>query len=80
MSGLGSPSNSEKAIRILEWIACSFRALKLYEVQDGIVFENLDSILDEGSKLNGRFLEQCKPLVQVGANNTLEFVHYSAKE
>ena len=80
MNGLGSQSNSEKAVRILEWIACSFRVLKLYEVQDGIVFENLDAVLDDDSKANRKILQQCKPLVQEGPNNTVEFVHYSAKE
>jgi hypothetical protein len=72
--------NSQKAIRILEWIACSFRVLKLYEVQDGIVFDKLGTILDEDSKMNARILDLCKPLVQDGPNNTVEFVHFSAKE
>ena len=71
--------SSEKAIRILQWIACSFRLLKSHEVQDGIVF-NSGLVLDEQTKLVHGFLDLCKPLIEEGPKNTIDFVHYSAKE
>lgn len=75
-----SPQNSEKAVRILEWIACSFRMMKIHEVQDGIVLHSVDSVLDETTKLNANFLNICKPLIEEGPRKTIDFVHYSAKE
>jgi hypothetical protein len=72
--------SSEKAIRILQWIACSFRLLKSHEVQDGIVFNTQGSVLNEETKLVHGFLDLCKPLIEEGPKNTIDFVHYSAKE
>lgn len=69
-----------KAIRILQWIACSFRLLKKHEIQDGIVLQQNDVELNERTKLVDGFLEQCKPLIEEGPKNTVDFVHYSAKE
>ena len=75
-----SQQNSEKAVRILEWIACSFRMMKIHEVQDGIVLHSVDSVLDENTKLNVNFLDICRPLIEEGPKKTIDFVHYSAKE
>ena len=72
--------SSEKAIRILEWVACSFRILKAHEIQDGILFHISDMVLDESTKLVDGFLDLCKPLIEDGPKNTVDFVHYSAKE
>lgn len=74
---------SKKAIRILEWIACSLRILKTHEVQDGIVLHTMDMELNERTKLRDRkFLHLCKKLnlIEEGPNSTIDFVHYSAKE
>jgi hypothetical protein len=67
-------------MRILQWIACSFRILKTHEIQDGIVFQESGVTLNEQTKLREGFLEQCKPLIEEGPKNTIDFVHYSAKE
>jgi len=72
--------NSAKAIRILQWIASSFRLLKTHEIQDGIVLQQQGVILNEQTKLLDGFLEQCKPLIEEGPKRTVDFVHYSAKE
>jgi hypothetical protein len=72
---------SKKAIRVLEWIACSFRIMKVHEIQDGIVLHTRDIELNERTKLrDNKFLDLCKPLIEEGPNNTIDFVHYSAKE
>lgn len=74
--------DSKKAVRILEWIACSFRLMKAHEIQDGIVLYMKDTELNERSKLlDGKFLGLCKPLIEQNPkNNTVDFVHFSAKE
>ena len=75
-----SVRDRERAVRILEWIACSFRIMKVYEIQDGIVLTSDNDELNEESKLTAGFLEICKPLIEEGQKNTVDFVHYSAKE
>ncbi|TVY84848.1 Vegetative incompatibility protein HET-E-1 [Lachnellula suecica] len=72
--------SSDKSIRILQWIACSFRILKVHEIKDGIVFQTPGIALSEQTKLVDSFWEHCKPLIEKGPKNTLDFVHYSAKE
>lgn len=72
--------SSKKAVRILQWLACSFRLLKSHEVQDGTVFNTRGLLLDEQTKLVDGFLDLCKPLIEEGHKNTIDFVHYSAKE
>jgi hypothetical protein len=76
----GNRYASQKAIRILEWMACSQRTLKKYEIQDGIVFSPENGVLDETTKLLPSIFELCKPMVEEGPGNTVDFVHYSAKE
>jgi hypothetical protein len=79
------------AIRILEWMCCSYRLLKNYEILDGILFragEHSNSttnrpgctILDNSTKLQKDVLDLCKPLIEDGPANTVDFVHFSAKE
>jgi hypothetical protein len=72
--------SSHKAVQILQWIACSFRLLKSHVVQDGIVFNIRGMVLNEKTKLVDGFLDLCKPLIEEGPKNTVDFVHYSAKE
>jgi hypothetical protein len=75
-----SDYNHHKAVCILEWMACSYRPLKVHEVQDGILFEPGIDFLNEERKLNRSVLEVCKPIIEEGVGNTVSFVHFSAKE
>lgn len=75
-----SERESTWALRILEWLACSFRPLKLYEIQDGITFHINNNTLSDETKLKPGFVDICKPLIEEAPGNTIEFVHYSAKE
>ncbi|TVY46999.1 Vegetative incompatibility protein [Lachnellula occidentalis] len=72
--------SSDKSIRILQWIACSFRIMKVHEIKDGVVLQMSGAILNEQTKLVDSFWEHCKPLIEKGPKNTIDFVHYSAKE
>lgn len=75
-----SKYSSEKAILILQWMACSFRPLKTFEIQDGLVFATPDSLLNDETKPNKSLLDLCKPIIEEGVGNTVDFVHFSAKE
>ena len=61
-------------------MACSCRALKLFEIQDGIVFHSGNTTLDDTTKLPKEVLDRCKPLIEEGPGNSVDFVHFSAKE
>ncbi|KAI1610626.1 hypothetical protein EDD36DRAFT_467683 [Exophiala viscosa] len=75
-----SEKEKAKTMRILEWLACSCRLMKKHEVQDGIVFAANNMVLDDETKLAPAVLDLCKPLIEEGPHNTIDFVHYSAKE
>ncbi|KAH6710613.1 hypothetical protein BKA61DRAFT_612024 [Leptodontidium sp. MPI-SDFR-AT-0119] len=68
------------AISILEWMACSQRPLKVYELVDGISFRPENSSFDARPKMDPEVLNLCRPLIEYGSSNILEFVHFSAKE
>jgi hypothetical protein len=70
---------SSVAIRILEWIACSYRPLRAYEILDGIAFKPGCTSLNSRTKVHRGVLNLCRPLIEDGPSDTLEFVHFSAK-
>jgi len=72
-------------------MSCSYRLLKSYEILDGISFRAAEysnnitgrsscTILNDSTKLRKEVLDLCKPLIEDGPGNTLDFVHFSAKE
>ncbi len=79
MAELGD-SQLEWATRILRWLACSFRLLKIYEVQDGITLHPKNTLLDNETKPESSIVDICKPFIEEGPGGTIDFVHYSAKE
>jgi hypothetical protein len=79
MNELG-PKQQEKAIRILKWLACSFRPLKIHEIKDGIAFHAKNTILNADTQLPASVINLCKPIIEETPGNTVDFVHYSAKE
>ena len=78
------PSNSRNAkymaIRILGWMACSYRILKSYEILDGIAFDASTTTLTPKTKVRKDILDLCRPLIKDGPVGTVDFVHFSAKE
>lgn len=71
---------SALAIRILEWMACSYRPLKSYEILDGISFRPGRTRLDSRMRIQKEVLDICRPLIEDGPSDTINFVHFSAKE
>jgi len=77
----GNPKNARyMAIRILEWMACSHRILKRYELLDGISIDPSNAILTPKTKVRKEILDLCRPLIEEGSAGTIDFVHFSAKE
>jgi hypothetical protein len=81
MDGLPEQSK-DKALRILEWLACSFRIMKAHEIRDGIQFHTKGMELNDRTKVKliDGFFDLCKPLIEEGPKSTVDFVHYSAKQ
>ncbi|PQE30167.1 hypothetical protein CJF32_00003620 [Rutstroemia sp. NJR-2017a WRK4] len=76
-----NPKNArEMALRILRWMACSCRILKSYEVLDGIALHASNTTLTPKTKIRKEVLNLCRPLIEEGPANTVDFVHFSAKE
>ena len=75
-----SPRTSALSVRILEWMACSYRRLKIYEIVDGVSIRPDCPSLDRDTKLPREVLDFCRPLIEDGPSNTLIFVHFSAQE
>ena len=71
-------------------MSCSYRLLKSYEILDGISFRAAEhisnthrpscTILDRATQFQRDVLDLCKPLIEDGPGNTIDFVHFSAKE
>jgi hypothetical protein len=73
------PSARSMAMRILEQMSCSYRPLKKYEILDGISLRPGYTILSK-TKIHKDALDLCRPLIEDGPSNTIEFVHFSVKE
>ncbi|PVH68513.1 hypothetical protein DL98DRAFT_599456 [Cadophora sp. DSE1049] len=71
---------SASAIRILEWMAYSYRPLKVHELLEGISFRSSSLSSDNRPEMKRDVLNLCRPLVEDGPSDTLDFVHFSAKE
>ncbi|KAF8859961.1 PLU-1-domain-containing protein [Acephala macrosclerotiorum] len=68
------------AIRVLQWMACCCRPLKIYEILDGITLRPTCPTLNCKTRIRKEVLDLCRPLIEDGPSETLDFVHFSAKE
>jgi hypothetical protein len=73
-------AQSKIAIRILQWIACAERPLKKYEVQDGIVLHDGNTVINDSTKVSKHVFDLCKPLLEDGPGETVRFIHSSVKQ
>jgi hypothetical protein len=72
--------SQERATRILQWIICAKRPLRLAELQGAIVFDLVNKRMTEKTKLPDNVINLCKPLVQTLADRTISFVHFTVHE
>jgi hypothetical protein len=70
----------DQATRILEWIASSYRPLRIYELQDGVSLRPGQTMLNEKTKVASSVIDVCRPLIQVGRDGIINFVHFSVRE
>jgi hypothetical protein len=70
----------EIARRIIHWIACSRRPLKISEVEIGIVLCPGQVNLDETTRFRGSILKACGPILEERTGGVIDVVHFSAKE
>jgi hypothetical protein len=73
-------SNSDRASRIFQWLACSQRPLKKFEVQYAVTVHPDNTRIDENTRVSEHVFELCKPLVEDGPNDVIRFVHVSVKQ
>jgi hypothetical protein len=59
---------------------CSRRPLKAIEIQDAVAFSGNSAVLNDKTKLPVTVIDLCKPLIQVLADNTVVFVHFTIQE
>nr|KAK5436980.1 hypothetical protein LTR18_009345 [Exophiala xenobiotica] len=75
-----SQTNRDRASRIFQWLTCSPRYLKRYEIQDAIALDFDHPKIDCDKRGFEHIIELCKPLVESGSGETIRFVHVSVKE
>ena len=74
-------SHGACALQILSWILLAARPLKSLEIQNALAVRLGDSTFDEsGIPEIDDLLVVCAGIVTIRENNTLSFVHYTAKE
>ena len=74
------PSDYDRVLRILGWMAFAKRPLKLHELQYGAILYSNNTIIDRETKPFDNILDICKPLAEDGMNQTVTFIHSSVKE
>lgn len=72
--------NTDRACRIFQWLICSQRPLKKFELRDAVTLHSENTINDDDTRVSERVFELCKPLVESGPNDIIRFVHVSVKE
>ena len=78
-----SPTEKDRAFRILFWVCTAYRSVSIHEVADGITLKPGRVVLNRKTRIqdfNGDILEICAPLLERSKGGALDVVHFSAKE
>jgi hypothetical protein len=75
-----SAKEHQKLIRVLNWMACSRRPLKPYELEWGTALHSKNAIISEDTRPFGNIVDLGKPLIEVNRDQSVVFVHSSVKE
>ena len=78
-----SPTEKDRAFRILFWVSTAYRSVSIHEVADGITLKPGRVVLNRKTRIqdvNGGILEICAPLLERSKGGALDVVHFSAKE
>jgi hypothetical protein len=69
------------AMKMLQWMTCSTRAMTLRELEVAVGIQPGDLTVDKRHRpLPARLRSVCGPLVEIIGEDTIVFVHFSAKE
>lgn len=62
-------------------MTCGFRTLKARELEDALAISYGDVTIESGKRLlRARLRDLCGPIIEVTDQETMIFVHFSAKE
>lgn len=62
-------------------MTCGFRTLKVRELEDALAISYGDLTIESGKRLlRARLRDLCGPIIEVTDQETMIFVHFSAKE
>lgn len=75
------PNERAQAIKILEWMTRGFRTLKARELEDALAISHGGLTIESTRRLlRARLRNLCRPIIEVTDQETMIFVHFSAKE
>lgn len=75
------PRESALAKKLLQWMTCATRDLTLRELEDAMAIQADGRMIDGANRPFGSKLKQiCGPIVEIVGEDTMSFVHFSAKE
>ncbi|KAK3364218.1 hypothetical protein B0T25DRAFT_598097 [Lasiosphaeria hispida] len=74
-------TNHTECLRLLGWLACSKRPVKLFELQAAVSIDIEEQTMHKGDHawLSGRLQDLFEPLITVKGDQTLNFIHPTAK-
>jgi hypothetical protein len=76
-----SPEERDLAMALLQWMACSTRIMTLRELQLAVSIRlNNTSAEMKNRPLPARLRSVCGPIIEVVGEDTMSFVHFSARE
>lgn len=70
----------ELARRMLEWVLSSTRPLRLKELEQAMTIRIGDRCINKRRRILRRLDELCGPILEIGVDEKVHFVHFSAKE
>ncbi len=74
------PQERYQAIKLLYWITCAFRPMRIHELRDGIAFRKEQVTPDQRNRLQRNIVELCGPIIEELPGDIVDTVHFSAKE
>lgn len=61
-------------------MVCARRPLRKEELQNALVFDENNYALTDENKLPEAVVNVCKPLIQMQADHTVTFIHFTVQE
>jgi hypothetical protein len=75
-----SPDKRELAGRVLGWVLCGTRPLRLKELEQALAIREGERCTNKQRRLLIRLDELCGPILEIGGGGKVNFVHFTAKE